>query len=174
MKTVDRFQLMTERFMLNLTRGAIIPEDTCALGLAGEVGEVCALLWADSKPTHDDDMVLELGDVLWYITALAWHYDCKLADLIADAGDYYRARTATATLSLVARTGAVCDIIKKTQWHGKEPNQGAVLAGLRDAVAAIRVLAYRHGASLDLVMDANIAKLRARYPAGFVEGGGVR
>jgi hypothetical protein len=119
-------------------------------------------------------VVLELGDVLWYITALAWYYDCKLADLIADAGDSYRADTATATLSLVARTGAVCDIIKKTQWHGKEPNQGAVLAGLRDAVAAIRVLAYRHGATLDLVMYENIAKLRARYPAGFVEGGGVR
>jgi hypothetical protein len=170
-KSVDRFQLMTERFMLNLTRGAIIPEDTCALGLAGEVGEVCALLAA--KPA-DAAMVLELGDVLWYITALAWHYDCKLADLIADAGDHYRADTANAVLSLVAHTGAVCDIIKKTQWHGKEPNQGAVLAGLRDAVAAIRVLAYRHGATLDLVMDANIAKLRARYPAGFVEGGGVR
>lgn len=49
--------------------------------LAGEVGELCNMVkklkpGADMKP-----IVLELGDILWYTTALAHHFGTTLDDV---------------------------------------------------------------------------------------------
>lgn len=45
-----------------------------ALGLAGEAGEVCEKIKKsirDGKPLDVQQLTLELGDVLWYISAIA-------------------------------------------------------------------------------------------------------
>ena len=78
-----------------------------ALGLAGEVGEVCNKIkkhYRDGTPLDTDDLRKELGDVLWYLAALATDLDIdleqaagenleKLADrdargVIGGSGDY--------------------------------------------------------------------------------------
>lgn len=61
-----------------------------ALGLAGEAGEVCEHL---KKLIRDDDGRLsderrralkkELGDVLWYVAAVATELDASLAEIAA-------------------------------------------------------------------------------------------
>lgn len=58
-----------------------------ALGLASEAGELAALL---IKPTHYGkaaparaDVVGELGDALWYLTALANEYGISLDEIMA-------------------------------------------------------------------------------------------
>ena len=56
---------------------AVYPQE-CAkeyllLGLAGEVGEICnkyKKTIRDNKPIDDDDMISELGDVMWYVSEL--------------------------------------------------------------------------------------------------------
>ena len=47
----------------------------CALGIAGEAGEVADLVkkrWRDGVTAEfHDDLMSELGDVMWYVTAMA-------------------------------------------------------------------------------------------------------
>jgi NTP pyrophosphatase (non-canonical NTP hydrolase) len=59
----------------------------CALALAGEAGELANVVkkWIRDGGTLDAEAVaLELGDVLWYVTALALALGYSLED-IADA-----------------------------------------------------------------------------------------
>lgn len=57
---------------------AIYPNDVKvlypSLGLAGEVGELCNKIkkhYRDQTPLNREDLAHELGDVLWYVAALA-------------------------------------------------------------------------------------------------------
>lgn len=57
---------------------------TYALGLAGEAGEVCDLLkkhWGHLHPLDREKLKKELGDVLWYVAAIAAQHDMLLEDV---------------------------------------------------------------------------------------------
>jgi NTP pyrophosphatase (non-canonical NTP hydrolase) len=55
------------------------------LGLSGEVGELQSLsakaIRDGHKENHDDMFKKELGDILWFIAALADDYDLTLSDI---------------------------------------------------------------------------------------------
>lgn len=54
------------------------------LGLAGETGEVVELVKKSLRPggsLNEADVILELGDVLWYISALADDLDVPLEEV---------------------------------------------------------------------------------------------
>ena len=56
----------------------------CALGLAGEAGEVADHLKKvlyHGHPLDAGELVSELGDVLWYVAALCTLYDINLQDV---------------------------------------------------------------------------------------------
>ena len=58
-----------------------------ALGLAGEVGETLNKIkkhYRDDTPLDKADMTKELGDILWYLSALATDLDIDLADVAED------------------------------------------------------------------------------------------
>lgn len=66
-----------------------------ALGLAGEAGEVADLV--KKRIYHDvpyevDKMSKELGDVLWYLSALANEHGLRLADIAQQNVDKLKAR----------------------------------------------------------------------------------
>jgi NTP pyrophosphatase (non-canonical NTP hydrolase) len=77
-------------YQIAARKTAIYPEEAKvtypALGLAGEVGEVCNKI---KKVTRDglsiddirSDLFKELGDVLWYLSALAHDLDISLENL---------------------------------------------------------------------------------------------
>lgn len=67
---------------------AIYPEQAKifypALGLAGEVGEVCEKIKKhvrDGRDLDKEDLTKELGDVLWYLAALATDLQINLNDV---------------------------------------------------------------------------------------------
>lgn len=67
---------------------AIYPEQAKifypTLGLAGEVGEVCEKIKKnirDGRVLDKDDLTKELGDVLWYLSALAGDLGIDLEDV---------------------------------------------------------------------------------------------
>jgi len=55
-----------------------------AMGLAGEVGELLNKIkkhFRDGTPLDREDMVAELGDVLWYMAALATDLDIDFEEI---------------------------------------------------------------------------------------------
>lgn len=157
--------------------GKLIPIEVAALGLAGEMGEfaeaACAL-WMGAKNTPDGNLktkavLLEAGDVLWYVNAIAHHYNMGLEEL-----DGFM-RHDSAALSVAS--ARVCDMIKKQVWHGVTPNRmhmfrdlSTVLANVRNILQQLAPVQY----VLEDAAQANVEKLSKRYPEGFTEGGGVR
>jgi NTP pyrophosphatase (non-canonical NTP hydrolase) len=79
-----------------------------------------------------------------------------------------------AALGLAGEVGETCELVKKARFHGKRLDTDALLAELGDVLYYVAVLAYECGHTLDGVAAHNVAKLRARYPDGFVPGGGKR
>lgn len=94
-------------YQIAAQRTAIYPEDAKvtypALGLAGEVGEVCNKI---KKVTRDGlsiddirpDLFKELGDVLWYLSALAYDLNISLENLAAQNLEKLQTRQEKGTL----------------------------------------------------------------------------
>ncbi len=82
--------------------------------------------------------------------------------------------TLNAGLGLVGESGEVAELLKKTYFHGKDLDREKLKLELGDVLFYLDWLARLHGMTLGEVADANIEKLAARYPSGFVTGGGNR
>lgn len=96
--TLDTYQAWVEgngnhNATTNLTRGMQAltyserDELTAGLGIAGEAGECADLVKKNllhGAPRNAEKMLLELGDVLWYLAMLAARYGFTLQD-VADA-----------------------------------------------------------------------------------------
>lgn len=55
------------------------------LGLSDECGEVSGMIKKEIFHGHEmnlDELVKELGDVLWYLTAIALHYGIRLEEVM--------------------------------------------------------------------------------------------
>lgn len=70
-------------------------------------------------------------------------------------------------LGLSGETGEVCDYLKKVYFHGHKLDEQQVCDELGDVLWYIAVLADSFGLSLRMVAEANIEKLKERYPDGF-------
>lgn len=77
-------------------------------------------------------------------------------------------------LGIGGESGEVLEHVKKYAFHGNALDRDALAKELGDLLWYIAVMADDLGVMLGEVMDKNIAKLKARYPEGFVEGGGIR
>ncbi|MCY9807501.1 nucleoside triphosphate pyrophosphohydrolase family protein [Lentilactobacillus senioris] len=70
----------------------------CALGLSGEAGEVADLVRKytfQGSDLNKDQLVKELGDVLWYLSQVAQWADIPLDDVAQDNIDRLTARYPT-------------------------------------------------------------------------------
>lgn len=70
-------------------------------------------------------------------------------------------------LGLTGEAGEVADLLKKGHGHGHGVDRDKVCKELGDVAWYLSALAQAHGFTLDQVLAANVAKLRARYPDGF-------
>ena len=123
----------------------------CALGMAGESAEIA------QTPTSD-----EVGDGYWYAFVLFHALGIESYEPLPDSSltvhDAHRA------------AGAVCELIKKHAFHGRtfEAVREPLTAQTRRYVDALASLDPQ---SPTQTFAQNVAKLRARYPAGFFERG---
>jgi|TARA_R110000824_G_scaffold7178_2_gene32536 NTP pyrophosphatase (non-canonical NTP hydrolase) len=72
------------------------------LGLVGEAGEIAEKtkkLIRDNATVKRGDMIKELGDVLFYVTALANHFDSNLSEVIQTNMDKLNSRASRGVLS---------------------------------------------------------------------------
>jgi NTP pyrophosphatase (non-canonical NTP hydrolase) len=77
-------------------------------------------------------------------------------------------------LGLAGEAGEVIELIKKHLYHGKELDKDALIKELGDVMWYVAAICSQVGLSLEDVAERNVAKLSARYPNGFVKGGGKR
>jgi NTP pyrophosphatase (non-canonical NTP hydrolase) len=83
-------------------------------------------------------------------------------------------RLTTGALGIAGEGGEVVELVKKHRYHGKPLDRAALCAELGDLLWYVAEMASAAGLDLEGIAGENIAKLRARYPDGFEEGGGVR
>jgi len=91
-----------------------------------------------------------------------------------DCGKTPKDRLLNAIMGIAGEAGELTDLIKKQEFHGIPADRDKVLKELGDVLYYVTVCAYEHGFNLDDIAVANNRKLAARYPQGFVKGGGIR
>jgi NTP pyrophosphatase (non-canonical NTP hydrolase) len=81
-----------------------------------------------------------------------------------------------AELGLSGETGELSEALKKGMFHGlpDQMSKDKIKKELGDVLYYLTKAADLFGLSLEDVADTNNKKLQARYPNGFVPGGGVR
>lgn len=77
-------------------------------------------------------------------------------------------------LGLAGEAGEVVELIKKHCFHGKPLDRENLRKELGDVLWYISAICTEVGLELGDVAEANIDKLFARYPNGYVDGGGKR
>lgn len=75
---------------------------------------------------------------------------------------------------LAGEAGEVCELIFKDEFHRVPYKTESILKELGDVLWYVTALAHDHGLTLSEVAKENNRKLMARYPNGFVHGGGMR
>jgi NTP pyrophosphatase (non-canonical NTP hydrolase) len=70
-------------------------------------------------------------------------------------------------LGLAGETGETVDYIKKTLFHGHAMDHDKLKKELGDCLWYVAAVATLYGLKLSDIQEANIAKLKARYPEGF-------
>lgn len=72
-------------------------------------------------------------------------------------------------LGLGGEAWETVEIIKKHEGHGHDLNREKLAEECADTLWYLAAVATAYGIDLDAAAQANIEKLRARYPAGFSE-----
>jgi NTP pyrophosphatase (non-canonical NTP hydrolase) len=70
-------------------------------------------------------------------------------------------------LGVAGEAGEVADLVKKELGHGHPEDKAKVKKELGDVLWYVAALAETYGLSLAEVAEANLEKLRKRYPNGF-------
>lgn len=150
------------------------PIEVLGLGMGGEFGEIAehVLQWGTSG-FDPEKLKLELGDALWYIVTTDTYYGLDLANYGDPGGGADLTEHPTRhALKLAVCLGNVQDHIKKHVWHEKELSRGVMRTWLGAAVTYLWAIGHRCcGCDLSDIAEANVAKLRARWPQGFNPGG---
>lgn len=75
---------------------------------------------------------------------------------------------------LAGEAGEICELIFKDAFHRVPYKRDDLKKELGDVLWYVSALAQDHGLTLDEIAAENNRKLAARYPNGFVPGGGIR
>lgn len=79
----------------------------------------------------------------------------------------YRESSLQSGLGIAGEAGEVADYLKKVIFHGHQVDVTKLVKELGDVLWYIADLATTNGIDLDDVAQANIEKLKKRYPEGF-------
>lgn len=94
------------------------------------------------------------------------HYQALADQTMAHDLDEWQA-LATLGLGIAGEAGEVADLVKKIIGHGHPLDMAKMTKELGDVLWYVATLSRHLGLSLQFVAEANIEKLRARYPDGF-------
>jgi NTP pyrophosphatase (non-canonical NTP hydrolase) len=161
--------------------------DTALLGLVGEVGSLVSALKkkrrdTDGFPGYHDAVLEELGDVLWYVSAVARRGGTSLSEALSRAanptsnaetttlGDLARSSTARSDegafeRALLELAGEAGDLAKRFVGAAYRDNVDALRGDLVKFLRPLGEAAAAAEVSLDDAGRKNIAKTQDRWPA---------
>jgi NTP pyrophosphatase (non-canonical NTP hydrolase) len=158
--------------------------DTAILGLVGEVGSLVSALKKKRRDTdgflgYHDAVLEELGDVLWYVSAVARRGGTSLSDVLARATNPMQA-TSSVTLGSLAQAkgfdevaferallelaGEAGDLAKRFIGSAYRDNVDALRGDLVKLLRPLGRAAAAAEVSLDQAGQKNIAKTQDRWP----------
>lgn len=163
------FEYVNFVYLIGKKGREFIPTVFATLGLVGETAEAVAACRGHLEgDVEKEDVLKELGDVLWYATALAINVRIPPTTLRPTrAGNSVYFGTEAMCQALQDHVGVMADKCKKVGWHDRETSPAELRADLSRVVEFLDGLARRHGTTLDEIADINVAKLKARWPNGF-------
>lgn len=175
----------------------------CITKLAGEVGEFNQKLAEEvtSQPGFTDhyfrewmrdgrraDMILELGDIVWYVAALSQQLGYNITLLRGmHPNRQYRVRDGIGVLTfgllLSSEVGAISERAGKiirdkggdgtnTSFNASFDFQKQTMRNLAEILDHVECVAAYFNASLEYVIERNVAKLESRRNRGVLSGSG--
>ena len=135
-----------------------------ALGLVGEAVEVL-------EAVHDYDLTpdklrKELGDVAWYVADIGTGLSIPMG--ILEPSGYSGVYMPASARNLAVHAKNASELLKKHLGHGHTLDRELLCSHLRAVMRELCRLATVEGVGgLTSVLQANIDKLRERYPDGF-------
>lgn len=157
--------------------------DTAVLGLVGEVGSLVSALKKKRRDTdsffgYHSVVVEELGDVLWYMSAIARRGGTSLTDVVAraagwsggdavgfeDLANVANIRADAFEASLLALAGEAGDLAKRFADRAYRDNPDALRGDLVKFVRPLAAAARAVEVRLDEAAAHNIAKREDRWP----------
>ena len=78
--------------------------------------------------------------------------------------DTHRERLMLAGMGIAGEAGEVCDLAKKTAFHGKVMELDKMVEELGDTLWYFTLMTRLYGLTLDQIREANVRKLCKRYP----------
>lgn len=150
------------------------------------INQVARLTQEHSKCSDEEARDLALDEFSWnasfeqpmlYTDIAGGYHDFNFNSYQANAK--LTARTGEGSLAnwglgLAGEAGEVIELIKKHCFHGKPLDRENLRKELGDVLWYISAICTEVGLELSDVAEANIDKLFARYPNGYVDGGGNR
>lgn len=158
---------------------AVYPEELKliypAMGLAGEIGEVCNKLKKVFRDNHGTitpvgmvELAKEVGDCIWYVAAVATDAGLTLSEL-------YTARSSNVTLVMIPLRLAVCvgRVTQIVSQAVEDPEGVRLLAQPLERIGnLLSQLCWMMGTSLNQVAEMNRQKLLDRQARGTLQGSG--
>jgi len=131
-----------------------------ALGLCNEIGEY---LESDT-----DSMWGELGDIMWYVSALATDLEADLQDCfdLTEPGGMHSVTV------LVIHAARIAGWVKKIIRGDGNDKRDDILKSIGEIIHTIDVISRSRGKSVDQVCQENIDKLFDRKDRGVLKGDG--
>jgi NTP pyrophosphatase (non-canonical NTP hydrolase) len=151
-----------------------------ALGLAGELGELCnkakKIIRGDvTFEQRVDDFKKELGDVLWYVAALASDVGLDLTSIVREAldGDQLTGDLYATLLDAQCHVSGIAFAATMIRTKGiAEDHRNAIRVGLMFLMRSVARLCALFGVELPDVCKNNIKKLFKRKESGTIRGDG--
>jgi NTP pyrophosphatase (non-canonical NTP hydrolase) len=135
---------------------------TAALGIAGETGELVEV-YAHNQ--GKDKFIKEAGDCLWYVARACQALDINM-DIFGDALDDLTTPSNVCVYLAISGAG-FADTVKKNFAQGHPVDKVLLMAHLRGYMGLLSRMCLTRKVTISAVADANVAKLRERFPDGF-------
>lgn len=145
-----------------------------ALGIVSDTGELIECLanhQVAGKELDRTNLIEECGDVLWFCNLASGSLGASLSNLhlrsVETLAEHGTANIPEVQLWLVVSAARIADHIKASTIYKKPLETSEVERELGAIVRNIEIIAAAWDISLGEIMEANIAKLQARYGAKF-------